>query len=322
MAQFPTMDLDEVAEELYEVHPDEFIAVRKERQDQARADGDRDLAKDIGALPKPSTAAWVANLLVREHREEIEGLVELGTLLREAQESLAGDQLKALNTQRSQLLGALTRQALAVARRHGHPVSTSIEAQVEDSLRAAMSDPEAGEALLSGRLTSAMSYSGLGTIGGRPDLRVVRAPVERISAAPRAPARTPKTGSLSDRQREKERRLEEERQAAEERRRRELDEARRAAEEATTAAREAADDAATERAQVEELAVRQQELTARLEQLRADLVRAEHAVVDAAAEHKRAERRQRNAQRAADDAAAVRDRAIGRVEELARRSAD
>ena len=91
------MDLDEVADELYEVPPEEFIALRKERQDEAKADGDKALAKEIGALPKPSAAAWVCNLLVREHREEIENLVELGTLLREAQENLAGDQLKALD---------------------------------------------------------------------------------------------------------------------------------------------------------------------------------------------------------------------------------
>ena len=89
------MELDEVADELYAVPPEDFIALRKERQDAAKADGDKALAKEIGALPKPSAAAWVANLLVREHREEIEGLVELGTLLRDAQENLAGDALKA-----------------------------------------------------------------------------------------------------------------------------------------------------------------------------------------------------------------------------------
>ena len=70
----------------------------------AKADGDKALAKEIGALPKPSAAAWVCNLLVREHREEIENLVELGTLLREAQENLAGDQLRALDVQRRQLV--------------------------------------------------------------------------------------------------------------------------------------------------------------------------------------------------------------------------
>ena len=157
------MELEDVADELYEVPPEEFIAVRTERQNEAKSDGDPALAKAIGALPKPSLAAWVCNVLVRAHREEIEGLVELGDLLRSAQENLAGDQLRALNTQRGQLLNALTRRASAVARERGHPVSTSVQGQVEETLRAAMADPEAGEALLTGRLTSPMSYSGMGT---------------------------------------------------------------------------------------------------------------------------------------------------------------
>ena len=62
------MDLDEVADELYAVPPDEFVAVRKQRQDDARAAGNRTLAREIGALPKPTTAAWVANLLARQQR--------------------------------------------------------------------------------------------------------------------------------------------------------------------------------------------------------------------------------------------------------------
>src|ERR671920_139381 len=75
-----------------------------------------------------------------------------------AQESLAGDQLRVLDRQRSQLLTALTRQAAALARENGIRVGGTVETQVADTLRAAMADPEAGEALLSGRLTGAMSY--------------------------------------------------------------------------------------------------------------------------------------------------------------------
>ena len=39
------MDLDEVADELYAVLPEEFVAVRGQRQDDARAAGDRTLAR-------------------------------------------------------------------------------------------------------------------------------------------------------------------------------------------------------------------------------------------------------------------------------------
>src|SRR4051794_30522881 len=190
------------------------MALRTERQNEARAEGHRDLAKDIGALPKPSTAAWVSNLLAREHREEIEGLVELGGLLREAQENLAGDQLRALSVQRNQLVAALSRQGVALTRQLGHPVSSGVAGQVEETLRAAMADPDAGEAVLSGRLTSPLSYSGLGT-GRRPDLRVVPAPAGR-PAARKPPARS--GPSAAERRRQEE---ETARREAEERRRRE-----------------------------------------------------------------------------------------------------
>ncbi|TYP82869.1 hypothetical protein [Blastococcus xanthinilyticus] len=312
------MDLAEVADELYAVPPEEFIALRKERQDAARADGDKALAKQIGALPKPSTPAWVCNLLVRAHRAEIEGLVELGDLLREAQDNLAGDELKALDVQRRQLLTALTRRARAVAYDAGHPVSTAVATQVEETLRAAMSDPEAGEALLSGRLTAPMSYSGMGELTGRPKLRLV--PPPQPAAEPqRAPARrTAPKGPEAEPAAERRRREQEERQrAAEEKRQRELAEAQAAAEEASAAADEAESVLAEHQRQVAELAGRRAELAARVEELADQLADAERAAADAASALKREERRRAAAERDATDAAEARDRALSRVEHLA-----
>ncbi|MGY2004018.1 hypothetical protein [Blastococcus sp. SYSU DS1024] len=318
------MDLDEIADELYETAPEEFVALRKERQEEARAAGEKALAKEIGALPKPSTAAWVCNLLVRAHRGEIEGLVELGDLLRGAQENLAGDELRALNAQRGQLLNALTRQAAALARERGHPVSASVSGQVEETLRAAMADPEAGAALLTGRLTGAMSYSGLGTVAPRPALRLVSPPGSPAGPARRATAGTARkatagegrpAGPTAAERRERER--EERRRAEEERRRRELARARAAAEEATAAAEEAAAAAAEQRREVEQLEQRRGDLQARVEELADELAEAERAVGEAAAALKRAQRRQGAAQREAEDAADLRDRAIAHAEELA-----
>jgi hypothetical protein len=311
------VELDEVADELYAVPPEEFIALRTERQDAAKADGDKALAKEIGGLPKPSAAAWAANLLVREHREEIESLVELGTLLREAQESLAGDQLRALDIQRRQLIAALTRQARALANERGHPVSTTVATQVEETLRAAMTDPEAGEALLSGRLTSAMSYSGMGTTVSRPDLRLVRPPrPERPEKPAKAPAERKQPGeSAADR---RAREQEERRRAAEEKRQRELARAREAAEEAVAAAEEAASAAEEQRREVDELEGRRAYLQARVDELAEQLSAAEHAAADAGAALKRAQRRLAAVQREADEAAEARDRAEAHVDALAR----
>ncbi|MGY1805219.1 hypothetical protein ACI78T_18195 [Blastococcus sp. SYSU D00922] len=310
------MDLDEVADELYAVPPEEFTALRKQRQDEAKADGDKALAKEIGALPKPSAAAWACNLLVREQRAEIEGLVELGDLLREAQENLAGDQLKALDVQRRQLLNALTRQARALANDRGHPVSTAVATQVEETLRAAMSDPEAGQALLTGRLTSPMSYSGMGTTVAKPDLRLVHPPTpERTEKPAKAPAPRKQAGeSAADR---RAREQEERRRAAEEKRQRELARAREAAEAAEAAAEDAAAAAEEQRREVDQLDRRRTELQERVDELAEQLADAERAVADAAATLKRAQRRLTAAQHEADEAAETRDRAVAHAEALA-----
>jgi hypothetical protein len=313
------VDLDEVADELYAVPPEEFMALRTARQDEAKADGDKVLAKEIGALPKPSAAAWVSNLLVREQRPEIEGLVDLGNLLREAQENLAGDQMRALDIQRRQLIAALTRQARALAHERGHPISTAVATQVEETLRAAMADPEAGQALLSGRLTSPMSYSGLGTTVSRPDLRLVRPPAAERTPPPRPgrPAATQQRPSADERKRAREREREEARRAAEERRRRELDEARRAADEAAVVADEAQAAAEDERQRIDELDARRASLEARVAELADQLSHAEGEVAEVAGQLKRAERRRKSAEHEAAEAVVARERARARVEELA-----
>src|SRR3712207_9525044 len=68
---FPCTTLFRSADELYGLPPDDFMPARTTYEQQARADGDRELAAEIKALGKPSTAAWVCNVLVRHHREEI-----------------------------------------------------------------------------------------------------------------------------------------------------------------------------------------------------------------------------------------------------------
>ncbi|NYJ04075.1 hypothetical protein [Petropleomorpha daqingensis] len=310
------MDFDEVADELYAVAPEEFIAARRTREEEARAEGDRVLAKSISQLPKPSLAAWATNLLVREHREEIESLVELGGLLREAQESLAGAELKALSVQRNQLLAALSRQVVGLARRHGHPVSSGIAGQVEETLRAAMADPDAGEAVLSARLTSSLSYNGLGT-GQRPELRVVRTPPER--PAPAKPAPKQRT-TAEDRKRtaEERRRQAEEaaRREAEERRRREIAEAREAVEDAVRTAEEAAEAAEREQERADELEGRHKELEGRVQQLTDELARTREECHAVGAQLPRAQRRRQAAARRAADAVGERDKAQARLAEL------
>jgi hypothetical protein len=258
-------DVEQVADELYGVRPDEFVPARSDHVKRARAAGDRALAADITALRKPSTAAWVVNLLVRRARDQVEGLLDLGESLRTAQAALAGEQLKELGRQRAQVVAAMAREGRRLAREAGHPVSAGIEEEVMETLRAALADPRAAQAVRTGRLTTSLSYSGLGEVdlegvvalaprrAARAALRAVTSDDEdagepdeappRAAPARRAPRRP--DGADDAAAREAERRREEERAEAERRRREEerLAQERREARVALTDAERAYDEA-------------------------------------------------------------------------------
>jgi hypothetical protein len=163
---------DPVAE-LYTAPPDGFVAARDELVAQAKAAGQTDRAKQLGKLRKPTVAAWVVNLLAIRRPELVDQLVELSAALRSAQRQLKGDALRELTKQRREAVGALVKEAVALAtkadpRNRGKlPV-----AEVEATITAAVSDAEVAEQVRSGRLVRAASYAGFGEVP-RPHLRLV-----------------------------------------------------------------------------------------------------------------------------------------------------
>jgi hypothetical protein len=158
------VDVESVADELYGLPPAEFTAARDARSVAAKRDGDSELAVAIKKLARPTAAAWLANLLVRERTQQVEQLLELGAAMREAQAELAGDQMRQLAVQRRQIVSALGREAGQLAADRGQPVSRSIREEMEGTLEAALADPDAAEALSSGRLTTSLRYTGLGSV--------------------------------------------------------------------------------------------------------------------------------------------------------------
>ena len=147
-----TTDLVSVADELYALPADGFVAARNARAKTAREAGDKDLAGRIGELAKPSSAAWTVNMLVRNRGDHIDQLIELGASLRKAQEELDSVQLRDLTRQRQKLVAALGTQARSVAEGLGkRPSDTAID-EVEQTLQAALADPDAAVAVQSGRL--------------------------------------------------------------------------------------------------------------------------------------------------------------------------
>ncbi len=284
------MDVDAVADELYGLPPAEFTAARDRRVTEARDHDDRDTAKAIAALRRPSTSAWLVNLLVRDDRNEARSFVELGRSLRQAQEQLAGEEMRALSQQRRKLVTGLTGRARRLGRAAGQQVSGEVSRQVEETLSAVLADDDAAELFVAGRLTTALRHTGMGpATAERPTTR--REPSPRAEPAGRSAA--PKKTSARDRAR------------AEKDVRTARDDARSAAATATER-RQAADDL---QATVEANLARVAELTEQLADARAQTPRIQ-------AELKQARRAADSAGRAADAAERRAGDAQARLDEL------
>ena len=148
----------EIADELYGLPLPDFTPARDARAKELKG---TDLGKQVKALRKPSTAAWVDNLLVRRETEQVEQVLTVGAALREAQATMSGDELRTLTRQRRQLTAAVTTQARRVAKEAGTKVTEAVADQVEATLTAAMIDEQCGLAVRSGLLVAALTTTGL-----------------------------------------------------------------------------------------------------------------------------------------------------------------
>ena len=303
------MDLEAVAQELYAVPLEQFTPLRTQREKEARAAGDRELAAQVKALRKPAVGAWLANQLVRRHRDEVEPLLELGASLREAQATLQGDELRQLSAQRHRLVAALVRRAGAIAAESGMRMSADTERTIEQTLEAGLADPAAAEELLEARLVAPLEYVGFGgamTVQPARALRVVPSP--EPSTGPAKSEAPQRTREKPDEAAARRARREEERRERERREREEREHAVRQAQAALDEARAADERTAAEEAAAQERARAHAE---RLEELRGEVVQAEeraaisrrHAA-EAREAHKRAAADRRVAERRLDAAKA------------------
>ncbi|MGH3947130.1 MAG: hypothetical protein ACRDSI_19160 [Pseudonocardiaceae bacterium] len=157
-----TRSVDDVAAELYAMEPPAFVAARTEAARAAQEAGDRELAVAIGKLRRPALAAWAVNLLARDDGAGLERLLALGEELREAQQQLRGEALQRLSRQRHEIVAALTRRARQLAEDAGHPLGADAARQVQETLGAALADPDAAREVRGGRLVTPLRYAGFG----------------------------------------------------------------------------------------------------------------------------------------------------------------
>jgi hypothetical protein len=160
VAEDPEEALRQAVTALYGVDPSEFVAHRKEWVARVRSAGLRDVAKEVGALRRPSVAAAAVNAVVRADHEVVARLEGLGERMRHAQSALDAPGLAALRGERDELLN----DWVDAAREHAPGLTASVEAEVRDTAIAALADPAATEVVTSGSLTRALHYSGFGEV--------------------------------------------------------------------------------------------------------------------------------------------------------------
>lgn len=152
------------AAQVYAVPLAEFVASRKELAASAKADGDAAAAKEILALRKPTVTAWAMNLASREDSGVIADLVGLGARMRAAQARLDASVLTSVRGERDASVAAYVERVAEVATTAGAALSASGRDEVRATAIAALADESASEALASGQLTRALSYSGFGEV--------------------------------------------------------------------------------------------------------------------------------------------------------------
>ncbi|HEV8063609.1 MAG TPA: hypothetical protein VGP46_02200 [Acidimicrobiales bacterium] len=198
------MDLDTVADELYGLPPAAFTAARDGRAAAAKSNGDRALAGAIKALRRPTVGAWLANLLARSHNEQLTELLALGPKLRQAQQELAGAEVRSLSQERRRLISALAAQAADIAAGAGQRPSQAALQELETTLGTGLVDPVAADLIRIGRVTVALTGSasdlGLGgasaALGQPAEAGTTVAPVD---AAPEPVPVPPASPSVAER---------------------------------------------------------------------------------------------------------------------------
>jgi hypothetical protein len=161
----------EEADRLFELPLDEFTAARNELARRLKRDGDAEAAEQVGALAKPSVAAWAVNQLARREPEAVRSLLNLASRLRNAQErSLKGeraaDELRAAQAEERDVIRTLTQRAGDILREADRPASGTTLERVSSLLRAAAVAEPGRTSLREGRLSGDVEVSGFDAFAG------------------------------------------------------------------------------------------------------------------------------------------------------------
>lgn len=158
-------------DDLYGLPLEQFIPERGALAKALRQGGDRERAKEVTAMRKPSLAAWAVNQLVRTKHKEANELFKAGDALQQAQSELLegrgdGKALRDAVARERHAVDTLSAQARGLLSADGHELTPATLEKVSDTLHAAALDPGAREQVEAGRLVRELRHVGMGPFGG------------------------------------------------------------------------------------------------------------------------------------------------------------
>jgi hypothetical protein len=164
--------VQEAADRLYGLPLEDFVRERDATAKALRREKARDAAKEIGALAKPSAAAWAVNAIAREQPALRDELLAAGDAVRDAQEeAVAGRGAKALRdatTRQREAIDAVL-AAAADLRPGGKTLSRTALDRLRQTLQAAAGDEAVRTAIEQGRLVRDAAGGGAWPFGGDDD---------------------------------------------------------------------------------------------------------------------------------------------------------
>jgi hypothetical protein len=147
-------------DELYALPGGEFVAAREAMARELAKAGQKDEAKAVRALRRPTQAAEILNAVARSERATVDRLIKAGGALRKALEK--GDRAK-VEASREQISSA-TDALIDAARAAGG--GERVVNDVTATLQAAAADPAAADQLRQGRLERPLDPPGFDALAG------------------------------------------------------------------------------------------------------------------------------------------------------------
>jgi hypothetical protein len=178
------VNLDDVAHELYGLSPEEFTEGRNARAKEITAAGNREMGAEVRRLPKPTVAAWLANMLVRTHAPRVKELIALGQELRGAQSQGDRADMRRVLDRRREIIKELVGAASQCVTETGQSMGPSVQRQLEETLEAAVADPESAAMLRAGTLNGPLAFIGFGEQSATPHRRPAKTEGERPKRTP------------------------------------------------------------------------------------------------------------------------------------------